>query len=45
MTLQSHGRAHMKSDIFEDLETQLKTCGPTKERNIFTSYLDAAKTQ
>ena len=43
MALQSHWEAQIKIDFLEDLETQLKTYGPIKDRYIFTSYIKAPK--
>ena len=43
IALQSHLKAQIKIDFLEVLETQLKTSGPIKDRNIFTSYLEAPK--
>ena len=44
MALLSHCKALIKSNFLEYLETQLKTSGPIKDRNILTSYLEAPKT-
>ena len=41
MALQSNLKAHMKSDFLEDLETQLKTSRPLKDRNILTLFLES----
>ena len=44
MALQSHLKAQIKIDFLEDLETQLKTSVPAKDRNKFISYFEAPKT-